>query len=268
MPRGSVRRMSDVPPPPSFPPPSPSFDAPPGYVPYGGGPQQPAGTFRSVGGVAKALNVLLAIYIPLQAVGLVTSYQLAGTASDYLDGRISEREFEDAANVNVGSLSGLLVIPIAVLTIIVMFRMAKNLQLLGRTGQRWTPGWAIGGWFCPPLVLYVIPWLMLRELWQGSEPATGPWDPRWKENHVSPLINVWWVLYGLVPLIGIATAAGMFANIRRTTVEDLAQRIEDYRVVNTILGLATVAAAIVFMVLMRQLAQRHMARTGEGGAVR
>ena len=51
-----------------------------------------------------------------------------------------------------------------------MFKMAKNVRALGRQGLRYAPGWAIGGWFVPPCVLYVVPWLMFRELWKASDP--------------------------------------------------------------------------------------------------
>ena len=81
----------------------------------------------------------------------------------------------------LGSLVGLLVIPIAVLTIIWMFRMAGNLRQLGRTGATWAPGWAIGGWFCPPCAIYAIPWLMFRELWRGSRSRGGAVRPGLEE---------------------------------------------------------------------------------------
>ena len=255
--------MSDVPPPPSFPPPPPNLTPPPGYVHYGSSDAPASRSFQRVGGVAKALGILLMIYIPLQLLAIAATIRLSGRAKDYLNGEISESEFRDATRLNAGGLSGLLIIPIAVLTMILMYRMAQNLRTLGRSGQTWSPGWAIGGWFCPPLVVYAIPWLMFRELWKGSDPDIAPSDHSWKQAPVSPLVNAWWVLYGLVPLIGIATAAGVFANIVNASLDDLAERIDDYLVINSLLGVASVAAAIVYLLMVRQLSQRHMRSTRE-----
>ena len=53
-----------------------------------------------------------------------------------------------------------------------MYRMAANHRALQRNGT-WAPGWAIGGWFLPPGGLYIIPFLMFRELWKASDP-NGP----------------------------------------------------------------------------------------------
>ena len=256
--------MSDATPPPSFPPPPPNLAPPAGYV-YGSGAGWMAtgAPMRRIGGVAKALGLLLMIYIPLQVIAIFTTIRLSQKAKDYLNDEISESEFRDATRLDVGGLSGFLIIPIAVLTMILMYRMAQNLRALGRSGQTWSSGWAIGGWFCPPLVVYAIPWLMFRELWKGSDPEIAPDDPSWKRSHVSPLVNVWWVLYGLLPLIGIVTAAGIFANVASTSIENFAERIDDFLVINLLLGVASVAGAIVYLLMIRQLSERHMRATHE-----
>src|SRR3712207_4233395 len=128
--------MSDAAPPPSYPPPPPNLTPPPGYVHAGGAPM--FGSFQRVGGVAKALGILLMIYVPLQLLAIATTIRLSGRARDYLNGEIDESEFRDATRLNAGGLSGFLIIPIAVLTMILMYRMAQNLRALGRTGQTWS----------------------------------------------------------------------------------------------------------------------------------
>lgn len=255
--------MSDLPPPPSSPlpsvPPPPPSLVPPGYTAYGAPPDRPYGVaFQSVGGVAKALNVLLIIYLPLQLLTVVSTYRLSSDAKDFLSGDMSERTFRDNTSTNFSGLSGLLVIPIAVLTMITMFRMARNLRVLRSEGQTWKPGWAIGGWFCPPFV-FVIPWLMFRELWKGSDPSA-TYD--WKRGKVSPLINIWWVLYGLVPLIGFGTAAGLFANFSRPSIRDLAEKLDDFALVNLILQIVSLGTTVVYLLMIRQLVARHRAATG------
>ena len=70
-----------------------------------------------------------------------------------------------------------------------LFRIAKNHQALGRR-LTWAPGWAIGGWFLPPIV-YVIPTLMLRESWKAADPEVPAGDERWKSSSDSPLLWIW-----------------------------------------------------------------------------
>ena len=91
-------------------------------------------------------------------------------------------------------------IAIVVLSIIWLYRVVSNHRAIGRD-TRWGPGWAIGGWFVPPIVVYAVPMLVLRESWQAADPAVPPGDDRWRRNPVNPLVYVWWVLYGLVPII-------------------------------------------------------------------
>jgi hypothetical protein len=236
---------------------------PPGYVSYGGPGSAMPQVFRRVKGLAKAIDVLLIINVPLQAIGIVGLLQIQRKARDFLDGEISRSDFADSTRVNLNSLAGLLVLPIAVLTIIIMYRMAQNLRGLGRPGASWAPGWAIGGWFCPPCAIYAIPWLMFRELWRGSDPGIAPNDLTWKQRPVSPLVNVWWVLYGLVPLVGFATAAGFVSNIRTIDEEQVAQRFADFAVVNIALSVVGIVTTVVYLLMMRQLASRHMQATRE-----
>jgi hypothetical protein len=257
------------PPPPSLTPPGmapPVPGPPPGYVAYGGSGSVMHGPFRRVRALAKAIDVLLIITVPLQLIAIFGLFQLRGEAQDFLDGRSSASSFRSATQVNLSSLSGLLVIPIAVLTIIVMFRMAANLGHLGRPGQTWKPGWAIGGWFCPPCAIYVIPWLMFRELWRGSDPDVGPGDPSWKQRPLSRLVDVWWVLYGLVPVIGFTSSANFVSGIRTLDDEDFAQKLVDSMPINVGLAVVSVGTTVVFLLMMRGLARRHTRATGEATA--
>ena len=66
-------------------------------------------------------------------------------------------------------------IALVVLSIIWLYRVPPNHRALGRA-LTWAPGWAIGGWFLPPL-LYVIPLLVLREAWKAADPAVPPGSP-------------------------------------------------------------------------------------------
>ncbi len=250
--------MSDLPPP----PPS-NMAPPPGYVPYGGYAVVPQGT-SGVRSLAKAMVILLAIMIPAQLLGLILQFQLVEDARDFIAGRISESTYEDKVSTNFSSISGLLVIPVAVLTMIWMFRMAKNLRILGRQ-TTWAPGWAIGGWFTPPCVVYAVPWLMFRELWKASDPDLALGDQGWKRGPVPALFNLWWVLYGLVPLVALGTSANYIAQFRSGSIDnlDVAEKLDRFAMINTILGVVSIGTTVVYLLMVRQLTERHARAIGE-----
>ena len=245
-----------------FPPPPPNLSPPPGYVAYGAPGSAPHGT-QPIGGIAKPLGILMMILIPVQVLGVISTISISSTAKDYLDGAISEAKFKDTVSGGVTQIGGLLVIPVAVLTMIWMMRMAKNLRALGRTGATFSPGWAIGGWFTPPCAIYVVPWLMLKELWRGSDPEVAATDPSWKTGRVSPLITAWWVMYGLLPLAGFATAAGLIAGLQDVDSRDLAEQFDKYASINIVLGIIGIGTAVVYLMIVRQLSARHMKAIGE-----
>jgi hypothetical protein len=227
---------------------------PPPYAPFG----QPEfmRPVQPVGSLAKILGWMLLILLPLQALAVADSWDLVGSARDLLAGRITQDEFETASGGGFGNLAGFLVVPIAVLTIIWMRRMATNLRAIGRTDLTWGPGWAIGGWFVPPFVLYVVPWLMFRELWRASTPEP---DPSWRTQPVPRIIDVWWVLYGLVPILGIVSSAGtLFSLAGADDYTEVAKTIDRFAVLNVSLAAIGVVTTGVYYVVVRTLSQRHM----------
>jgi uncharacterized protein DUF4328 len=236
---------------------------PPGYVAYGT-PGAHGGAFRSVGRISKAMIVLLWIYLPLQLLTIFDQLRLRRQAQRFLDGAITEQKFRDSVRVNASSLVGILVVPIAVLTMIWMFRMAANLRRMGRPGQTWGPGWGIGGWFVPPFVVYAVPWLMFRELWRGSDPNLAADNPDWKRTRVPALVNVWWVLYGFVPLIGIFSASGVGGPFPSgMSMTSLAKQFRDFVGLNIALTVVAMVATVVYLRIVRQLSARHMQMTRE-----
>src|SRR4051794_33123212 len=109
--------MSSLPPPP--PPPMPP---PPGYVSYGI-PATSSLPFQRIAGVRRAIVVLLWISLPLQLLTIFDLVRLSRQARRFLDGRITQRAFEDSVRINGSAVVGILVVPIAVLTMVWMYRM-------------------------------------------------------------------------------------------------------------------------------------------------
>lgn len=260
------------PPPPGYgatpppPPPPGNLTPPPGYVAYGAGSYGAFSPFDRIRGLAKWIGVLVIVAAVTQVLSLITTFGLSDRASAYLRGDISEDDFigSYALVAIVGLVSAGVGIAVIVLTFIWMFRLATNNRKLGRQ-SRWSPGWAIGGWFCPPLVLYIIPFLMFRELWKGSDPQFGANDPRWTTARVSPLVTVWWLLYGIVPLLMIPLGFSMsFGGVGGGSTTDLAQQIEDSMGITALSTVAGVGSAVAYYLLVRALTARQVALTKEG----
>lgn len=241
------------------PPPPPSMAPPPGYMPYGGANQNAFGSFQRIGGLAKWLGISLFALIAVQLVSVAKSVSDRGSAQDFIHEKITEDQYTKSVGLSalLGLLSFVAFAAVAVLTIIWMFRIAKNLQLMQRVGT-WKPGWAIGGWFVPPFVLYVVPFLMMRDLWKGSDPDT---SGDWQSNTVASIVNVWWVLYGLAPVLFLGVTFSSF-QLDRSAI-DAAKEIDDKFAITLASSAAQVVAAVVFLLLVRQLTERHRRTTSE-----
>lgn len=213
----------------------------------------------SLGNTTVALVLLTA---GVDLVRLLLGTRLTTTARDYLDGSITETEFLSSINL-LSSLSlvfMLVQVGAVISTLIWLFRIARNNLELGRGGT-WGPGWAIGGWFVPP-ILTVIPTLLLQQQWKASDPSAT--ISTWRGRPSSPTIWAWGVFYtasAATPLIERLTNGPFDVTASRT---ELAART----LANpTTIGYArvglVVVAALLFAMLAVPLTKRHAELTGE-----
>ncbi len=248
------------------PPPPPGLTAPAGYVAYNTAPTQ-AGQLNSIRGTAKWAMILAGIAGIASFASALLSANLADTAQDYLDGRISEDEFLDAnALAPIGQLlSAGPLIAAGVFGVIWMYRIATNARAMGRT-TTFAPVFAILGWFLPPF-LFVLPLLVLRELWKASDPETPPGSEGWRASGENPLLYVWFVLYGIVPAILTVLSLGSVFDAALnldTDTDSIAEVTAATGGAQVILGgVVSVVAAVVWILLVRQLTARHVQLTGE-----
>jgi hypothetical protein len=217
---------------------------------------------KRVKGISKASVILIGATALMSFAELAARQAVTDEADDYLAGVTDSDEFTESiiGYATVGLVTGLLTIAAAVVTIIWMFRIAANHRALHRGGT-WGPGWAIGGWFLPPLI-YVIPTLMLREMWKASDPDV-PVGSDWRRSRGSPLPIVWFVLYTVVPFISFASEAGGMLDEISGSERTIAERITGDQTADIVVAVFTVAAAVVFIMLVRQLTERHRRLTGE-----
>jgi hypothetical protein len=217
----------------------------------------------------RGLTTWIVVLTAIVGVGGVLSTLLSRLASDeardFLEGRITENDYIDAyaPAALFGFVQLVTTIALVVLTMIWMYRLAANHRVLQRDGT-WSPGWAIGGWFLPPVILYIIPFLMFRELWKASDPTVPAGDQRWKENTVGTVVTIWWVLYGLIlPFSLIAIQAQYGAGMFSADNEALAEAVDDGFAISLVSSFIAAAAAAAYIVMARQLSSRHRQLTGE-----
>lgn len=96
----------------------------------------------------------------------------------------------------LGLLRSLLYLACLILTLVWIFRCYSNLLHAGIRLDN-SPGMAVA-WFFVPILNLWKPYVVLRQLWQGSHyglrdaPMHGQVG-QWRSQEVSPLITLWWI---------------------------------------------------------------------------
>jgi len=147
-------------------------------------------------------------------------------------------------------LSGLVGVATFVLLIIWLYRAAKNNEALGRQNPRLGPGWAIGGWFIP-IAWWVIPFIILDDVWRGSDPSVARGDPNWRRS--STLAAIWaWLVTAVIFTIpsAIASSGG---DVRADEPEKV-RRDDILRIIGAV---GAIIAAVLAIVVTRRIAARQ-----------
>lgn len=195
---------------------------------------------------------------------VVVAPAISDSATDFLDGEITEDQFLDdyGPTLLAQALQGVGQIATAILTMIWMYRVASNVRAFGRA-TTFAPLFAIFGWVLPPM-LVVIPFLMLRELWKASDPQASYDADGWKSSADNPWIWLWFLAYGIVPtVLFVVSIDTLFGGGFGNDTEDIAEALDDFGALNVIGGISTVVAAILWIMVVRQLTARHMRLTDE-----
>ena len=223
-----------------------------------------AGSVRSLQGLCTALTVLLWAAAGIAVLGVIAYVNRVSVVDDALDARtfsdlIDAQGRADDADSFVGVVVLLMVLvslTIFVLLIIWMWRVAKNAEVLGRREPRFRPGWTIGGWFIP-LANFVIPVLVMQDLWRGTDPDAPAGDPAWRSRPGSGLVGWWWAMHlASIVRFGIGrddNTAGTRDQLRNVRTEDL---------IATFGMAACVVAAILLIQVVRQITRRQEALLG------
>jgi hypothetical protein len=113
---------------------------------------------------------------------------------------IAEAAASDSRQQVIGTLQFLLFLPTCIAFLVWFHRVHKNLPSLGARQLKYTPGWAVGGFFVPFLNL-IRPLQVMREVWHRSDPSglergRTPSGPSIRNRLATPaLIGWWWALF-------------------------------------------------------------------------
>jgi hypothetical protein len=159
--------------------------------------------FKSARTIATVLVVALCLVILVDVIAAFIDIQRIDLLSRIIsDGSytLEEAEASDNAFATVGVFQLIVFIVTAVVFLIWIHRVSKNLKPLGSQNQKYSPGWAIG-WFFVPFANLVLPFLVTKEIWKASEPKLTDGES-WRGTSVSPLVPAWWVLYTVSNIVG------------------------------------------------------------------
>lgn len=177
----------------------------------------------AAGMLVAALATRLSVVHDLQAGRFVNVLRRAEDSDDFVSG--------------AAAFYGVTQLAVAILFITWMYRAAKNNEALERDNPRFGPGWSIGSWFIP-LANFVIPVLIMQDLWKGASPDTRRGDPRWRLAKASWLVGIWWAMLLLSMLRFVVTRTSLEDESSLSTIET-----------NTTIAIVGVVAAAIAAVL-------------------
>ena len=152
--------------------------------------------FESAASRVKLVTAFLIVSIALDIVSLFSTYAQIELISGVKHGQTITTE---AAKANdnrqqaIGTVQILVYILTSLFFLLWIHRAYKNLSALGATGLKYSPGWAVGGFFVPFLNL-VRPFQVVTEIWKASDPSTMA-GAAWENSPSSPIIAQWWSGY-------------------------------------------------------------------------
>jgi hypothetical protein len=161
--------------------------------------------------VAGIVLDLIAVASSFSQIELVNKVMVGQTITE------AEAAANDSRVQTIGILQVLVFLTTAVIFLMWIHRAYRNLPALGACNLKYSPGWAVGGFFVPFLNL-VRPFQVVREIWKDSDPNLTD-DSSWQSTSTSPLIGWWWAFFLISGLAGNVTLR--MALRGRETMSDL-----------------------------------------------
>jgi len=159
----------------------------------------------------------------------------------------AQAEANDVRQMGMAVLQLALFVATSIVFLVWFRRAHKALPALGGRELKYSPGWAVGGFFVPFLNL-IRPVQVMGEVWHGSDPGRleedlAPDGPSLRKDLILPLaVRVWWVLYLAYGFVGnILLRMGMEKDQELAQI----QTVSTVGVLSDILLVASAAMALV-----------------------
>lgn len=131
----------------------------------------------------------------------------------------------------------------AVTFIMWFYRAHRNLRALGYCYLDYAPGWTIGGWFVPIGNLF-IPYLVMVEIWRGSDPARLDRASLQRAPSLA-LVRGWWLFWLLMTVV--SPFSGLLG---RNTVDSIIVSMQFRMAIHLI---TLIPAALLAILLIRRI---------------
>lgn len=154
---------------------------------------------------AQWVSIFLALVVVLDVVAVVSDYMQIHLIQRVVRGEtitMAEAVANDSRQAIIGGAYLVLFVITGILFCMWIHRVHRNLPPLGASNLKYSPAWAVGGFFVPILNLF-RPFQVTTEIWKASDPTGNISDGlAWKSAPTSPLIASWWVLFLISALVG------------------------------------------------------------------
>ncbi len=132
-----------------------------------------------------------------------------------------------------------------------LYRANQNLSAFRLEPLQYSPALAVGSFFIPILNL-ALPFFVMREIWQASDPALPPFGPGlYTSAPVSPWVPAWWGMFlarGVIAWLAILPGLGA-----KHTVATILKASQVLRVDLAVSCIAAgLACALIFLIKRRQ----------------
>ena len=161
--------------------------------------------FKSGHILTQRVIVLFIILTIVNVIAIVADYSQVQLVERIVSGQAvtwNEAVANDDAQAIIRGIQIFLAIFIFMALLMWVYRVYRNLQSFSTNDLRFSPGWAVGGFFIPIWNLF-HPFLVIREVWKASDPLIDTYDKvAWKKAPLSLLVTFWWLLFIISWFIG------------------------------------------------------------------
>ena len=186
--------------------------------------------------LTKFLKGMLWISLGLSVIALLSDFMQMNLLSA---GSFSQAE-ADANDIRQRFIAVLQIVAFLVTGIAFLkwiHRANSNCHGFGAQGMKFSPGWSIGYYFIPILLLY-RPYQAMKEIWKVSTSPTN-----WQNEMGGPLLGWWWALWLIAGFLG---QASFKMSMKANTVSSL----QDSTAMSIALGIIDIPLYIVAVSLV------------------